>query len=197
MGKMMALFEPGESVGGTTIPEGMIGIGTVCSITLNGVLLRHGVPTASRFGGLLELANGHPTRFVELIKYDATTIDPLEVFIRSGMADYVGAVTSGNGLIGASFREYPAESIETVRAVAANLEKLDLGSLMFLGNPGQSIYGIPVGPHRAGAIIIGGLNPMSIFEETGLRVQSRALSCLVDFRRLFHYSEFREQLASL
>lgn len=197
MGKMMALFEPGENVNGTVIPDNMVGIGTVCSITLNGVLLHHGIPTVSRFGGLLELVDSHPTRFVEIIKYEATSIDPLEVFIRSGMADYVGAVTTGNGRIGASFREYPAESIETVREVAAQLEKLELGSLMFLGNPGQSIYGVPVGPQRAGAIIIGGLNPMSIFEETGLRIQSSALSCLIDFRRLFHYSEFRDQLSFL
>ncbi|MDH3982368.1 MAG: NrpR regulatory domain-containing protein [Kiritimatiellaceae bacterium] len=197
MGKLMALFEPGEIFCGTPIPEDMIGIGTVCSITLNGVLLRRGIPTVSRFGGLLELANGRPTRFVELINYDGTSIDPLEVFIRSGMADYIGAVTSGNGKIGASFREFPAESIETVHAVAARLEAIGLGSLMCLGNPGQSIYGIPVGPQRIGAVIIGGLNPMSIFEETGLRVQSRALSGLVDFRRLFHYSEFRAQLDSM
>ncbi|MBL7016008.1 MAG: DUF128 domain-containing protein [Kiritimatiellales bacterium] len=197
MGKMMALFEPGETFCGTPIPDDMVGIGTVCSITLNGVLLQHGVPTVSRFGGLLELANGHPTRFVELINYDGTSIDPLEVFIRSGMADYIGAITTGNGRIGASFREFPAESIETVHAAAARLEEIGLGSLMCLGNPGQALYGIPVGPHRAGAVIIGGLNPMSIFEETGLRVHSRALSGLIDFRRLFHYSEFRAQLESL
>jgi repressor of nif and glnA expression len=197
MGKMLAIFEAGEIFCGTPIPDGMVGIGTVCSITLNGALLKHGVPTVSRFGGLLELKNSHPTRFVELINYDGTSIDPLEVFIRSGMADYVGAVTSGNGRIGASFREYPAGSIDTVRAVAAQLDAIGLGSLLCLGHPGQTLYGVPVGPQRAGAVIIGGLNPMSIFEETGLRVQSRALSGLVDYRRLFHYSELRAQLASL
>jgi repressor of nif and glnA expression len=197
MGKMMALFRPGETFCGTLIPDGMIGIGTVCSVTLNGVLLRHGVPTVSRFGGLLELRSGRPTRFVELINYDGTSIDPLEVFIRSGMADYVGAVTTGDGRIGASFREFPAESINTVHAVAGRLEETGLGSLLCLGNPGQAIYGVPVGPQRAGAVIIGGLNPMSIFEETGLRVQSRALSGLIDFHRLFHYSEFRERLEAV
>ena len=197
MGKMMTIFEPGETFSGVTIPENMVGIGTVCSITLNGVLLRYGVPTVSRFGGLLELNKGHPTRFVELINYDGTSIDPLEIFIRSGMADYVGAVTTGNGRIGASFREYPAESIETVHSVAARLEAIGLGSLMCLVNPGQALYGVPVGPQRAGAAIIGGLNPMSIFEETGLRVHSKALSGLADFNRLFHYSEFRDQLSSI
>ncbi len=197
MGKMLALFEPGESGVDIDIPDGYIGIGTVCSITLNGVLLRRGIPTFSRFGGLMEMRAGKPVRFVDIIHYDGTSIDPLVVFIRSGMADYIGAVTTGNGRIGASFREFPADSAEAVRNISEQLETLGLGSLLCLGNPGQSLHGVPVGPQRVGAIIIGGLNPMSIFEETGLRIQSSALSSLVDFNRLFHYSELKDRLATL
>jgi repressor of nif and glnA expression len=197
MGTLLTLFAPGESCGNMTIPEGSVGIGTVCSITLNGVLLRRGVPTTSRFGGLIELSDGHPVRFVDIIHYDGTSIDPLVVFIRSGMADYIGAVTTGNGRIGASFREFPADSVETVRSISKQLETIGLGSLLCLGNPGQSLYGVPVGPQRVGAIIIGGLNPMSIFEETGLRVRSSALSGLVDFNNLFHYTELKDRLAAL
>ncbi|QHI69361.1 DUF128 domain-containing protein [Tichowtungia aerotolerans] len=196
MGTLLTLFKPGDPGAGITIPEGHIGIGTVCSITLNGVLLRRGIPTFSRFGGLLELHNGKPTRFVDIIHYDGTSIDPLVVFIRSGMADYVGAVTDGNGLIGASFREFPADSIEAVHSISEQLETIGLGSLLCFGNPGQSLFGVPVGPQRAGAIIIGGLNPMSIFEETGARIQSSALSSLIDFNRLFHYTEFEQRLAA-
>ncbi len=197
MGTMLTLFEPGESCGSYILPEGHVGIGTVCSITLNGVLLRRGVPTVSRFGGLLELRDGKPSRFVDVIHYDGTSIDPLVVFIRSGMADYIGAVTTGNGRIGASFREFPADSIDAVRSISKQLETIGLGSLLCLGNPGQSLYGVPVGPQRVGAIIIGGLNPMSIFEETGLRIPSSALSSLIDFNRLFHYSELRDRLSAL
>jgi repressor of nif and glnA expression len=100
MGNLMALFKAGERVGGITIPENMVGFGTVCSITLNGVLLAHGIPTHSNFGGLLELRERKPTRFVEIIKYDGSSLDPLEVFIRSGMTDYAGAIATGNGRIG-------------------------------------------------------------------------------------------------
>jgi repressor of nif and glnA expression len=197
MGTLLTMFAPGESCGGTTVPAGHVGIGTVCSITLNGVLLRRGVPTTSRFGGLIELRNGEPARFTDIIHYDGTSIDPLVVFIRSGMADYIGAVTTGNGRIGASFREFPADSAEAVRSISRQLETLGLGSLLRLGNPGQSLYGVAVGPQRVGAIIIGGLNPMSIFEETGLRVRSSALSGLVDFNNLFHYTELQDRLAAL
>ncbi len=31
------------------VPEGFVGIGTVCSITVNGVLLSREIPTRSRF----------------------------------------------------------------------------------------------------------------------------------------------------
>lgn len=197
MGKLLALFEPGDGRAGFDIPDGHVGIGTVCSITLNGVLLRRGIPTFSRFGGLLELRDGNPTRFADIIHYDGTSIDPLVVFIRSGMADYCGAVNTGNGRIGASFREFPADSIDTVHSISGQLETIGLGSLLCLGSPGQNLYGVPVGPQRVGAIIIGGLNPMSIFEETGLRIESSALSSLVDFNRLFHYSELKDRLAAL
>lgn len=197
MGTLLTLLAPGESCGSFTIPEGSVGIGTVCSITLNGVLLRRGVPTVSRFGGLIELHDGAPVRFVDVIHYDGTSIDPLVVFIRSGMADYVNAVNTGTGRIGASFREFPADSVEAVRGISKQLETLGLGSLLRLGNPGQSLYGVAVGPQRVGAIIIGGLNPMSIFEETGLRVRSSALSGLVDFNNLFHYSELEDRLDAL
>jgi repressor of nif and glnA expression len=54
----------------------------VCSITLNGVLLKHGIPTTSRFGDP-ELQNRKPMRFAEIIMYDGTSIDPLEVFIQT------------------------------------------------------------------------------------------------------------------
>jgi repressor of nif and glnA expression len=197
MGSKLALFEPGEKCGSYTTPEGYVGIGTVCSITLNGVLLRRGVPTTSRFGGLIELHDGDPVRFSDIIHYDGTSIDPLVVFIRSGMADYIGAVTSGNGRIGASFREFPADSAEAVHNISKQLETLGLGSLLSLGSPGQSLYGVPVGPQRVGAIIIGGLNPISIFEETGLRIRSSALSGLVEFNNLFHYTELKDRLAAL
>jgi repressor of nif and glnA expression len=50
---------------------------------------------------------------------------------------------------------------------------------------------------RAGAIVIGGLNPMAIFEELGIRVQARALSGLLEYNRLFPYQELTQRLAVL
>jgi len=194
MGHLMTFLGPGESLGHISIPEGMIGVGTVCSITLNGVLLKHGIPTISRFGGLLELQDKTPVRFVEIIMYDGTSIDPLEIFIRSGMTNYMGAIQTGDGRIGASFREFPAESRELVVQLAEKLMRVGLGGLARIGRPGQTILDIPVNEGRIGAIVIGGLNPVSILEETGVRAYSRALAGLIDFSRLFRYDEMANRI---
>lgn len=194
MGELLTFLAPGETLAQVTVPEGMIGIGTVCAVTLNGVLLKHGIPTTSRFGGLLELQNRKPVRFAELIMYDGTSIDPLEIFIRSGMTNYLGATQTGSGLIGASFREFPAESREVVEQLAEKLKRIGLGGFLAIGRPGQTLMDIPVSEGRVGAIVIGGLNPVSILEERGIRVSSRALAGLMDFSRLFRYQEMASRL---
>jgi repressor of nif and glnA expression len=198
MGKLLTLFSPGERVGDVSIPEGKIGVGTVCAITINGVLLQHGIPTVSRFGGLLELRGNKPTRFVELIHYSGTTIDPLEIFIRGGMTNYWEATETGNGLVGASFREVPGASRDRVLSITKSLESVGLGGAYLIGWPGRPLLEIPVGEGRLGMIVMGGLNPVAILEELGIRVRnSSALAGLVDYRRLFSYEELPDRLADL
>lgn len=194
MGRLLTLIGPGESCGDVRVPEGMIGLGTVCSITLNGVLLKHGIPVTSRFGGLLELVDKKPSRFVEIVMYDGTSIDPLEIFIRSGMTNCLDLIQTGNGRIGASFREFPAESRDAVEQLAEKMTMIGLGGLVKIGMPGQSVLDIPVSEGRVGAIVIGGLNPVSILEERGVRAYSRAMAGLIDFNRLFRYEELGKRI---
>jgi len=197
MGRLLTLYRPGEQAGELLVPDGCVGIGTVCSITLNGILLAHGIPTYSRFGGLLEIVEGKPARFVAIINYDGTSLDPLEIFIKSGMTDYVGATENGNGRIGASFREIPAASRERVLELAEELAEIGLGGFMRIGMPGRPLTEIPIEESRIGAIVIGGLNPVAILEERGIHAQSRALAGLVGFERLFPYTELSERMAAL
>ncbi len=197
MGNLLCLLGPGQSLGELIIPQDKVGFCTVCSITINGVLLKHGIPTTSRFGGLLEIQDGSPTRFVEMIHYDGTSIDPLEVFIRSGMTDYHGTIRGGSGRIGASFRVLPADSRELVLHLADKLDMIGLGAFMEIGLPGQPILGVPVLPNRIGSIVIGGLNPIAILVERNKEVTSRALAGLMEFNRLFHFESMKDRLRQL
>ena len=194
MGALLGLLEPGETAGDVVVGPGMVGMCTVCSVTLNGVFLKHGIPTRSLFSGLLELMDGEPIRFSELINYDGITLDPLELFIRGGMTDYVGAVTDGNGRIGAGFREVPADCCELVEHLADQLVRIGLGGFLRIGRPGQEVFNIPVPQECCGAVVIGGMSPLGILEETGEIARLRALSGLMEFNRLFHYSELPARL---
>ncbi len=62
-----------------------VGLATVCSIAVNGALLKASVPVNSKFGGVLQMRNHRPLRFVELIYYTGNSMAPSEIFIRAKM----------------------------------------------------------------------------------------------------------------
>ncbi|MDC7221993.1 MAG: NrpR regulatory domain-containing protein [Spirochaetales bacterium] len=196
-GEMIALFQEGENLGETVIPRGYVGIGTVCSITLNGIMLSSGVPVVSLFGGLLEVVNGKAERFTAIIKYEGTSLDPLEIYIKSGMTNCTGIIEEGSGQVGASFREIPASSREYVVSINEELKKIGMGGIIEIGYPGQSLLGIPVAHERCGVVVAGGLNSVSVAHEGGVELISKALSGLVEFDRLIHYSELMDRAEEL
>lgn len=193
MGELTALYYPGDKIGDVAVPEGFVGIGSVCSISLNGILLSEGVPVVSDFGGLLEVEDHMPKRFVEVIRYNGTSVDPLEIFISSGMTNYTGAV-SGCGLVGASFRLFPASARDRVIEISHRCKEIGLGAFLEVGWPGQNLLDIPVCEGRAGFIVAGGLNAVGILAESGIQIYSKALSGFADFSSLIHYKELRNYI---
>lgn len=198
MGRLVGLLAPGAAVNqNTVVPPGKVGLCTVCSVALNGVFLKHGIPVNSLFSGVLEVKNRVSQRFVEIIYYNGTSIDPLALFIQAGMTDYLGAISTGNGRIGAGYREVPAGSYELVNKLAERLKAIGLGAVETIGKPGQNVYNIPVNEGACGVVVIGGLNPTAVFEESGVRVDSRALGGVLEFSELFPYTDLPARLDRL
>jgi repressor of nif and glnA expression len=174
----------GEQIGGVAVPPGFVGIGTLCSVTMNGILLHRGIPVTSRFGGLLEVRDRRPLRFVELIEYRGSSLDPLEVFIQAGMTRVRDVVRQGSGVICAGFREIPAPAAEDAQALVRELRPLGIGGIVAVGRPNQPLFGIPVADGHAGLVVVGGLNPIAAVREAGYAVRIRSLAGLEDFARL-------------
>jgi len=184
MGGIIAVAQPGTKLGNLVIPEDSMGIGTVCSVTLNGILQKEGIPVVSRFGGLLEVKDRKPVRFVNMIEYRGSTLDPLEVFIRADMTRVRNAVLRGSGIICASFREVPLAAVEQIRQVEKVIKACGLGGILALGRPNQPLFDIPVSEGYCGMVVVGGLNPIAAVREAGIRVSIQSLAGLLDFRRL-------------
>jgi repressor of nif and glnA expression len=183
VGKRVIVAGPGEPLGATVVPDGALGIATVCSVTLNGILQKRGIPVASRFGGLLEIRERQPVRFVDMIEYKGSTLDPLEVFVRAGMTRVRNVVLRGSGIICASFREVPAVAVPDIRAIERKIRGQGLSGILEIGRPSRPLFGIPVAEGYCGMVVAGGLNPVAALHETGVRVMLQSLAGLEPFGR--------------
>jgi HTH-type transcriptional regulator, global nitrogen regulator NrpRI len=181
---MVAVFREGEKVGSVVVPSGKIGLATVCSVVVNGVLLKAGIPIESRFGGVLELRKGSPRRFVAIISYSGTSLDPSEQYIRAKMTTVTEATRTGNGKILANFREIPAPARSLVEQKIAQLKQAGINGVCLLGNTSEPLCQIAVGLNRVGLIMLGGLNPAAAAVEAGIETDNTAESGLVDYSQL-------------
>ncbi|MBI5187857.1 MAG: DUF128 domain-containing protein [Nitrospirae bacterium] len=179
----------GGKIGDIIVPKGQIGFGTVCSVTINGIFLKAGIPVTSRFGGVLQVRDSEPSRFTALISYEGSSLDPLEIFIKSRMTDVIGAVRNHSGKILASFREIPVVSLEKARQLSEDLKEKGIGGILLIGNPNQPLLELPVGMDKAGMIIVGGLNPIAALEEVGIPTENKAMSTLYEFSELVKFKE--------
>ncbi|MEJ5187009.1 MAG: NrpR regulatory domain-containing protein [Candidatus Geothermincolales bacterium] len=185
----------GERIGGIEVPTGMVGWGTVCSVTLNAVLLRHGIPVESSFGGLLEIQGGRPRRFVEIISYSGSTLDPIEIFIKGKMTSVHAAAESGEGRICASFRLIPASAHDRAAEIIEEMKKAGMGGLILLGKPGQACAEVPCPRDRASIVVAGGLNAPAAAEEMGVNTYLKAMASLVDYSMLVSFFRMRKRSA--
>jgi len=186
---LVAVAGEGESLGDLIVPRGKIGLATVCIIVINGTLLKAGVPMDSRFGGILQIRNHQPFRFVELIHYSGSSLDPSEVFIRAGMTAVTDAANTGNGKILANFREIPALCCPIAEEVVSRLKEAGLGGLMIMGQTSEPVCEIPVELNRVGMIFIGGLNPVAAAEEAGIEADNHAMSTVMEYQNLIKFEE--------
>jgi repressor of nif and glnA expression len=189
MSDRVVIHKSGEMIGDIPVPKGQIGFGTVCSVTINGIFLKAGIPVASKFGGVLQVENSEPSRFTALISYEGSSLDPLEIFIKSRMTDVIGATKDHNGKILASFREIPVVSIEKAKDLSQAMKEKGIGGILFIGNPNQPLLEMPVAMDKAGMIIVGGLNPIAALEEAGIPTVSKAMSTLYKFSDLVKFKE--------
>lgn len=185
--ELVATASEGEKLGSVVIPSGKIGLATVCSVVINGVLLKAGVPIESRFGGVLEVRDSKPKRFVAIINYGGTSLDPSEQYIRARMTSVREAARTGTGKILANFREIPAPSRAIVDEKLAMLREAGIRGVYALGNTSEPICQISVGLNRVGMVLLGGLNPVAAAVEAGIEVENIAESGLIDFQQLFSF----------
>jgi repressor of nif and glnA expression len=186
---LVATASEDERLGSVTIPKGKIGLATVSSVIINGVLLKAGVPTEYRFGGLLEVRKSKPHRFLALMEYAGTSVDPSEQFIKAKMTSVTEVARTGNGKVLGVFRTIPSPARPIAEKTIALLKDARVGGVLALGNIGESVCQIPVALNRVAILQLGGLNPVAAAVEAGIEIENVAESGLIDFQQLRSFWE--------
>jgi repressor of nif and glnA expression len=178
------LIDEGTMTSDIKIPEGKIGIATMCSITIDGILLKSGIPVNTKYGGILEIKDKKPVCFDDLIVYNGTSIDPMRIFISRKMTRVMDAVNTGTGKLLANLREIPASALPEAEKVLRSITDSRIGGITEVGKPGKAVLDAPVDNDKVGIVVYAGVNAMAAVEEMGIKVNTYPISTIVDFKEL-------------
>lgn len=187
--RLVAVAGEGNRLGDMTIPAGKIGFASVCSVAVNGCLLKSGIPAHARFGGLLQIKSGQPFRFIDLIEFSGSTIDPSDIFIAGRMTGVLQATTGGHGKVLAGYHEIPLLSVGRADELLQRLKNSQLINFAWLARPGEVLCEIPHDQDRVGLVTLSGLNPVAAAVEYGIEATNHAMAGLLEVTRLRPFTE--------
>lgn len=163
------------------LKEGKSSIATVCSLTVEGILNKRGIPASPQYGGVLETQIKNP-RFIELTAYSGSSLDPHEIYLTKGMTSVLEAVNS-SGRILASLKEIPYIARPETLDILDEIKKIGF-SILEVGKPSELIYNAKVERYHAGIVTPGGLNPIAAIREVGIHVEPKAVEAMMDVSQM-------------
>ncbi len=187
--ELVAVAKEGEILGELPVPQHKVGLATVCSVVINGALLKAGVPVDSKFSGILQFRNSKPLRFVELIHYAGCSLDPSDVFMRAKMTSVSEVVSGGEGKILATYREIPAPCQPIAEKTISRLKEAGIGGVLTMGGISEPVCEIPIELNRIGMILLNGLNPVAAAVEAGIEVENYGMSTVIEYKNLINFKE--------
>jgi repressor of nif and glnA expression len=177
------IVEEGEKVGSVFVPYGSLGFVTMCSMTINGMLIKHGIPSSIKYGGLLKIKEGMPSEYTDVISYQGTSLDPIQIFASRQMTSILAAGRRGDGTVLANTQTVPSIAAERTLKLLQDAKRAGIVGWIesplednFLGdNSGDDVMKIN---------IFAGANPMASLHELDMKVKVYSLSSLMDAKLL-------------
>lgn len=152
------------------------GISTICSLSIDGILINNGIMSLPKYGGILEIEKKGP-RFVELTAYSGSSLDPHEIYMSKDMTNVTKSLGK-NGRLLASLKEIPYLARSQALDILNQMENIGL-SICKVGEPSELVYNAKVERYRVGIVTPGGLNPIAAVKENGITVEPKAVEYMV------------------
>lgn len=163
------------------IPEGQVGIMTACSVTLDGVLQKAGIPARLEYAGRIAVDQGGSAGFLDLIGYRGTSVDPLNLFITAGLTSISRLVTTGAGVALANVRAVPAAALDRVEEVIVRMTEC---GFMFPAGGGIGEFNLPKHPYRLSIVAFSGMNMVGNAIEKGYSVRTEIGAGTIPFDKI-------------
>ena len=163
------------------IPDGHVGIMTACSVTLDGVLQKMGIPARLEYAGRMAVDENGSAGFLDLIGYRGTSVDPLHLFISAGLTAINRLVTTRAGVALANVRAVPAAARDRVEEAAGLM--MECGFTFPAGN-GIGEFNLPRHPYRLSVVAFSGMNMVANAVEKGYAIRTEIGAGTIPFERI-------------
>ncbi len=159
--------------------ENKVGIATICSLSIDGLLIKNGIKSMPKYGGLLELTE--PPLFIDLISYTGSSIDPHKIFIAKDMTSIIS--DNGPKRLLASLKEIPFVARDHSVYLLDKLSELGL-PIYKIGKPRELTYNAKVDNYYFGLVTGSGLNTIAAIKEKGIDIEVKAATKLMPFESM-------------
>ena len=178
------VVDEGQTILENDVPEGQVAFATVCSITLDGVLLKSGIPVNLKYGGIVEVRDGQISRFTDIIDYSGTSINPMSIFTARKMTSILKVLETGNGRLLANVREVPITARYNTIKTLESLKDAGISGVFSDCQRIRPLYGVPIALGKCGVASYSGINPFAALGEAGIKARIMPLAAVMNLKEL-------------
>jgi repressor of nif and glnA expression len=178
------IADEGEEILENDVPMGSVAFASVCSITLDGALLKYGIPVTLKYGGILRVQDHKVQRFTDVIDYNGTSINPMSVFTSRKMTSVNKAIETGTGVVLANVREIPVAAREKTQQLIDQMKAAEFLGVVSRCEPTRPLLGVPIELGKCGIAEYSGINPFAAFGEAGIKTRILPLAAVMNIKDL-------------
>lgn len=178
------IADEGDEILENDVPQGSVAFASVCSITLDGVLLKYGIPVNLKYGGILRVQDHQVYRFTDVIDYSGTSINPMSVFTSRKMTSVNRVIETGTGGVLANVREIPVAAMDKARQLMDQMKAAEFLGVASRCEPVRPLLGVPIELGKCGIVEYSGINPFAAFGELGIKTRILPLAAVMNIRDL-------------
>ena len=105
--QLIKISYSGEKLCNKEIPEGMVGLATVSSVTIDQILFNNGIYENPLHGCLIEIKDLKPVRCTDFVSAFGCSFDPIELFISNRIETVYDAIVKDHEKVLAEYSEIP------------------------------------------------------------------------------------------